>query len=285
MKIAYLIDSSSMIDDVQEFCRVEGNFFMPIHIMIDEYDFLEGVNLDRNKVISLIESGSLPTTSLPSPLEMEDILTKIVDAGYDTLVCSLLGSGLSATQETFLSTARNFDLKVYNLDSKGAGLIQIHAIDLFKKYLNDGMDINEVSNKVQEMLDNSRALTVVDDLSHLKRGGRITSSAALIGGMLKIKPILECQKDLNGKLDVIEKVRTLKKAYIQMCDVTLKDIDISKYHICIAHYESLENAKVLEEIVKEYVNADTKIIVHDLSAVIGAHTGIGAVALFLNRNE
>lgn len=279
MKIAYLTDSSTMFKDVDEYTSKDNHFFIPLHIMIDSLDYLEGVNLDREKVIKLMKEEKLASTSQPSPLEIEDIVDQIVDAKFDVLVSCPIGSGFSGTQEAIYANATEKGLTVINLDSKGCGPLQLAAIHMFEASIAEGLTLSQAQEKVQHMLDVSDCYTIVDDLNHLKRGGRLSATSAALGSILKVKPILKCNKELGGKLDVIKKVRTKTKAYDALIELALSDLNIDEYKLTVAHFAALENAKMLKDmILSKY--PDKKIDIIDLSVVVGAHTGLGCVALF-----
>lgn len=279
MKIAYLTDSSTMFKDLNEYLSKDNHFFIPLHIIIDKFDYLEGVDLDKDNVIKLMKADKLARTSQPSPAEIEDKIDEIIAAKYDVLVSCPIGSGFSGTQEAIYTNATQKGITVINLDSKGCGPLQYAAIKMFEESIAAGMTLSQAQEKVQHMLDVSDCYTIVDDLNHLKRGGRLSATSAAIGSFLKVKPILKCNKAAGGKLDVIMKVRTKTKAYDSLIELALNDLNIDEYKLSIAHFDALENAEMLKEmILKKYPKQDIEII--ELSFVVGAHTGLGAVALF-----
>lgn len=282
MKIAYLTDSSTMFEDINEYISKTNYFFIPLHIIIDKYDYLEGINLDRDNVIKLMKMDKLASTSQPSPAEIESKIDEIIADKYDVLVSCSIGSGFSGTQEAIYTGAEQKGITVINLDSKGCGPLQYAAIKMFEDSIAAGMTLSQAQEKVQHMLDVSDCYTIVDDLNHLKRGGRLSNTSAAIGSFLRVKPILKCNKEFGGKLDVIMKVRTKTKAFESLIETALGDLKMDEYKLSIAHAGALDDAQGLKEmILKKYPHQNIEII--ELSFVVGAHTGLGAIALFTVR--
>lgn len=279
MKIAYLTDSSTMFKDIDKYTSADNHFLIPLHIMIDEFDYLEGVDLDKDNVIKLMKQGKLAKTSQPSPQEIEAVIDEIAADKFDVVVSCPIGSGFSATQESIYSQASEKDLTVINLDSKGCGPSQLAAIKMFEEAIAAGMTLSKAQAKVQHMLDVSDCYTIVDDLNHLKRGGRLSATGSAVGTVLKVKLILKCNKEFGGKLDVVKKVRTKIKAYDALIELALADLNLDEYKLTIAHFDALEGAETLKKMILEKYPGQ-KIDIIDLSIVIGAHTGLGAVALF-----
>ncbi|MDH6603605.1 DegV family protein with EDD domain [Bacilli bacterium PM5-9] len=282
MKIAYLVDSSISLASNDKILDNEDCFFLPLHIIIDKIDYLDDGNIDRNTLIDKVKNAKNVTTSQPAYGEVEYVIENIIKAGYDVIVCSLIGSGISGTQNVVYSCAIDKKITVVNLDSRGVGPMQIYAIKMFKDEVAKGASLLEVQAKVQHMLDVSNCYAIVDDLSYLKRGGRISGSSAVVGSLLKIKPIVMCSKKQNGKVVNIDKVRTRKKAYDQLEKIAFENIDVDEYMIVIGSYDADEYAKALKEvIISKY--PDIVVDIMDLCFAIGAHTGPNTVALFTVR--
>ncbi|MEG0284042.1 MAG: DegV family protein, partial [Erysipelotrichales bacterium] len=124
MKIAYLVDSSICISYEDQLFKAEDCFFIPLHLMIDNNDYIDNDKLDRNMIIEEMKKAKKIVTSQPTIFEVEAMIDDIIDQGYDVLVCALIGSGLSGTQNLIYSCALNKKITVVNLDSKGVGPMQ-----------------------------------------------------------------------------------------------------------------------------------------------------------------
>lgn len=281
MKIAYLLDSSISIAKDDDLLEQEDCFFIPIHIIIDDQDYLDDASLNRKEIIEKIKNADKVTTSQPSVGEVELVLDEIIAAGYDVLVTSLIGSGLSGTQNVVYSGALTKQITVVNLDSRGVGPMQVKAVKMFKEEINKGGSLLDVQAKVQHMLDVSNCYAIVDDLSYLKKGGRITASSAFVGSLLKVKPIIKTNKELFGKVENVAKVRTRKKAYAELVKLAFKDIDLDEYNIVIGSFDADEYAAELKEYIED--NFSCVVDIMDLCFVIGIHTGPNTIALFSVR--
>ena len=147
-----------------------------------------------------------------------------------------------------------------------------------KKLVDKGLEAQDIVKRLQESIDQSNTLIIPDDLQHLKRGGRLTPLAAALGGLLKIKPILQLNKASEGKIDVYEKVRTLSKAQqnavSKFVDMQLDD----SYELTVLHADSHEEGEKLQKLMQEsFPNAP--LYFGPICAVISCHTGIGCLGI------
>ena len=282
MKIAYLVDSSISLNSSDKFLDSEDCFFLPLHLVIDKIDYLDDVKINRLEMIQKMSKAKHNSTTQPSYGEVEKVLDDIIKRGYDVVVCSLIASGLSSIQNVVYGCAIEKKITVVNLDSRGVGPMQVHAIKMFKEELCKGASLLEIQAKVQHMLDVSNCFAIVDNLAHLRKGGRISGSSALVGSLLKIKLIVMCSKKNNGKITIIDKVRTRKKAYDKLVDLVLKDLDLDEYMVVIGNFGADEYAKGLKKAITEKY-PDAVVDIMDLCFAIGAHTGPNTVALFTIR--
>lgn len=281
MRVAYLLDSSISIAKDDNLLKESDVFFIPLHIMIDGQDYLDNSDLNRNEIIEQIKNAKEISTSQPSMGEVEILLDEIIAQGFDVLVTCLIGSGLSGTQNVVYSGALFKNITVVNLDSRGVGPMQVKAIKIFKDEITKSGSLLDIQAKVQHMLDVSHCFALVDDLSYLKKGGRISASSAIVGSLLSVKPIVKSNKKLFGKVENIAKVRTRKKAYAKMVQAAFENIDLDEYNIVIGSFDSDESALELKEYIED--NFSCVVDIMDLCFAIGVHTGPNTVALFSIR--
>jgi DegV family protein with EDD domain len=283
MKIAYLTDSSISINSDDKFLNNEDVFFIPLHIIIDDVDYLDDGKYDREQLIQDVFKAKKASTSQPSPGEVKILLDDIKAKGFDVLVCACLGSGLSGTQNVIYSVAIESKLTIVNLDSRGAGPMQVAALKMFKKELATGLSLSDVQAKVQHMLDVSNCYALVDNLNYLQKGGRISLASAKFGTLLKIKPLVMCNKEMNGRVVPYDKVRTRSKALIRLVETSFKDIDEdSEYDVAIGEFDAKEDSKILKNIINE-MHPNVKVEIMDLCFAIGVHTGPNTLVLFTIR--
>ncbi|WP_423363829.1 DegV family protein [Mycoplasma sp. P36-A1] len=277
-KTAYILDSSSFL--TEEEANKLGFHYMPLHVIIEGEDYLEGKTLDLDMLKEAIENKRNVSTSQPSPGEVIQLVEQLKSEGYDQAVFSGIASGLSKTQENVINTAKEDGFKVYNIDSKSVGNASKYPLIKARKLIEeDKMEIEEAIKYVQES-EALKSLTTVSvgDLFHLSRGGRITPAAAALGSMLKIKPILKLVLEKDGQIDSVEKVRTEKKALKKMVELTLKPFNLNNSVVLIADFYGKDVAKELEKIVHE-VYPELEIERYNLSPTIGVHVGLDSVGL------
>ena len=196
------------------------------------------------------------------------------EADFNTTVPTQIAAG---NQIDIIVVANPMLQQQYSLAaSLGQGLL----VYLAQRRKEEGADFDSVAQWTEEHKKNIVHLFTVDDLNHLYRGGRVSRTTAILGGMLNIKPILHV--DDEGKLIPIGKVRGRKKSLLEL--VTLMDTKIGSYAkscdtIFISHGDCREEAEFLAAKVKEKYHITTELI-NDVGAVIGAHTGPGTMALF-----
>jgi DegV family protein with EDD domain len=143
----------------------------------------------------------------------------------------------------------------------------------------EGKSLEETANWLEEHKQEFCIYFTVDDLGHLHRGGRISKTTAIIGSMINIKPILYLSPE--GKLESLSTARGRKKSLATICNNMLESM--GKYKdsddvICIAHGDAYEDAKYLEELIREKL-PDKKIVINYVSPSIGSHSGPGAIGL------
>lgn len=281
-KVAYIVDSSCFLS--KEEVESKGLFFISLHLIIDGVDYKEGNDLDKDKLVEAISEKRNVTTSQPSPGEVIELVNQLKREGYDYAVFSGLGSGISKTLENMVSTANAENFKIYPIDSGSVGPAQINPLIKLKEMVEvEGLDFMESYKYINDSIKDSTTLIVVDDLFHLSRGGRITKSAAALGSMLKIKPILTLVVEHGGVIDVVEKVRTTKKAYKKMVELAFKNKDMSEYQVIVANFGAEDAIQEVEDIITK-IDSNIKVKHFELTSVIGVHTGLGCVGIQVSKD-
>lgn len=231
-----------------------------------------------------MRAGSMPSTAQVNPTEARQIFEPYLKEGKDVLHIAF-SSGLSGTYNSCRIAAEELqeeypDRNITVVDSLAASLGQGLLVYLAQKKKEEGADMETVVRWVEEHKNHIVHLFTVDDLNHLYRGGRVSKTTAVLGGMLNIKPVLHV--DEEGKLIPIGKVRGRKKSILELA--SLMDQKIGSYKdscdtIFISHGDCLEDAEFLAEKIKSKYPVST-VIVNYVGAVIGAHSGPGTLALF-----
>ena len=163
-----------------------------------------------------------------------------------------------------------------SLEEKGYKVCMTREAD--EGLYEQGKTIAELKAFCQSVIDTTDTLLLPNDLNHLRRGGRLTPVAALLGGLLKIKPVLQINQSTKGKIDVLDKVRTMSKAMDKVIERLIAQGVGEGYCIYVAHVDDEAGAKVYrDKIAAKIPTAQIEII--PLVSVVGVHTGLGCQAL------
>ena len=227
-----------------------------------------------------IRGGIMATTAAANPDDWAQVMTPALEAGKDVLVITFSG-GMSTTYQSAVIASKDLmeeypQRKIIVIDSLAAALGQGMLVYHACRKRDEGMGIQELAAWVEEAKLHLCHWVTVDDLSHLKRGGRISTTSAIVGSMLNIKPIIHVDND--GHLINTAKVRGRKVAleYLvkKFCE-TCTDFDT----VFIGHGDCPEDAAALEAMLRE--KHDIKEVVTGyVGPVIGAHTGPGVLVVF-----
>lgn len=279
MKIAAATDSNSGI--TQDQAKQLGVHVLPMPFIIDGQMYYEGVDLTHEEFFRRMEEGADIATSQPSPGEVTDFWDKLLEE-YDAVVYIPMSSGLSGSCQTAMLLAEDYEGKVYVVNNQRISVTQMQSVldarDLIKK----GYAAAQIRNILEETKFDSSIYVTVTTLKYLKKGGRITPAAAMLGTLLQIKPVLTIQGE---KLDAFSKARTLKQGKTIMMTALKKDLE-TRFHdpearhtwLEIAYTCSDEMAQEFKETVAE-IYPDANICIAPLSLSIACHIGPGCLAV------
>ncbi|MBW7978453.1 DegV family protein [Bacillus velezensis] len=276
MKIAVVTDSTAYIPKEM---REEHHIHMiPLQVVFGEKTFREETELDWRSFYKEVKNhDELPTTSQPSFGELIALYEELGKT-YDAVISIHLSSGISGTYNSAASANTMVDhIKVYPFDSEisclAQGFYALKAAQLIK----DGVDSpEEIIKELEDMKKTVRAYFMVDDLSHLQRGGRLSSAQAFIGGLLKVKPILHFD---NKVIVPFEKIRTRKKAISRIFELFGEDASkgIPMRAAVIHANREEEAADIIQELSGKYPHVE--FYNSYFGAVIGTHLGEGAIGI------
>lgn len=251
-------------------------------------DYPDEREFSKKEFYGHMRAGEMPTTSVIPPVRFYEYFERDIKEGFDILYI-VFSSGLSTTMQNALVAAEDLravypESNVVVVDSLcaslGEGLVAFYAAKLKK----EGHTLGETARWIE----NNRLRVChwfsVDDLQHLRRGGRVSAVSAAVGGMLGIKPIIYLSDE--GKLEPVEKVRGRKAALETLVNKVRADaVDPSEQTIFITNADCEEDCEWLkEQIIKE--TGTGEVITGMMGPVIGAHTGPGTLGLaFLGNNR
>lgn len=278
----FVIVSDSTVDLPKEYLQSKQVPIISLSYIMDGVTYEEMDGLSHKEFFEKLRAGSLPTTSQINPEQAREALEPFAKEGKDILYIGF-SSGLSGSYNSVRMAAEDLkeeypDINIITIDSlcacMGEGLLLYKALEL-KEH---GMSMEEIAKWVEANKLHICHNVTVDDLNHLHRGGRISKTTAVVGSMIKIKPIIHMSDE--GKLVVIGKERGRKKSLVSIVERMEKqmqgyDNDI----VMITHGDCIEDAEFVKKQVEERFGIHN-VMINGIGSVIGSHTGAGVVAVF-----
>lgn len=286
----YVLVSDSTADMDTEVVKKLDVKIIPFSYSINDevyHYYLDERDGDISEFYAGMKKGMMPVTSQVNPITYKEYFEEIAAQGKDILyIC--FTSGLSGSYQTSLLGAdmvkeKYPDVNIVVIDSLCASIGQGFLMYLAAKKKQEGMGMEELQKWILEYRKKIRHWFMVEDLFHLKRGGRVTTVEAVVGSALKIKPILSV--DEAGKLFVKSKTRGVAKALDYIMERFNEEAgDIPSQTVVIGHADAIEKANRLKNMVMEAGVLEENIIIAPIGPIIGTHVGAGMAALvFLEK--
>ncbi|WP_160722705.1 DegV family protein [Bacillus sp. USDA818B3_A] len=274
MKTAIVTDSTAYIPKE---LREKWNIHMiSLNVIFGTEVYQEEEDLSANAFYDEIKTKDLPTTSQP-PIGKFVELFEELSSGYDAVICVHLSSGISGTYQGAVTAGTMVEgIKVYPFDSEISCMVQgFYALEA-AEMAGRGEPAEVIMSRLSDLQKSARAYFMVDDLSNLQRGGRLSSAQAFIGSLLQVKPLLHFE---NKVIVPFEKIRTRKKALKRIVDLLGEDVSGGgDYRAVIIHANREEEAEEWrQELSALYPNVD--FVIGYFGAVIGTHLGEGAMGM------
>lgn len=267
-------DSTAYLTDEQ--CEKYSIYRLPLSIAMGN-ETIEETKMDSTSFFEKVKTmDGLPTSSQPA-IGQASLLFNELSKKYDAVISIHLSSELSGTFNTIASLSKIYEgLAIYPYDSGISCSAQGYFVLEAARMARENASVEEIFQKFEKMQQTLRAYFVVDDLNHLVRGGRLSNGSAIIGSLLKIKPILHFE---DKKITVFEKIRTKKKALKRIEQLLSEDVE--KGYPIVA---TIIHANVEQEAIEwmKTLKKHHPAIRYELSyfgPVIGTHLGEGALGL------
>lgn len=279
MKTRIIVDSTAdLVPEIKE--RVHT---VPLSVRFGDEEYIDGVTIDYKTFYEkLIESDVLPTTSQANPDAFMKEFEKAKEAGESAVVITL-ASKLSGTYQSAMIAADDYE-DIYVVDSGNVAMGSSILIELAFKLLDEGLSAKEIAEKLEEEKKKVVIVALLDTLEYLKKGGRISKTAAFAGNVLNIKPVLSV---VDGEINMLGKARGSKMGnnlLVQEIDKA-GGIDFSKP--VLLGYSGLSDALLLKYIEdSRYIwegNLD-EVRYTTVGSVIGTHAGPGAIVVAFFKN-
>ncbi|MBF0753001.1 MULTISPECIES: DegV family protein [Jeotgalicoccus] len=278
MKVAVVVDSTSYLSE--EILAEHNIFTIPLNVVVGDKTFKENEIDNKWYYAEMAALEELPTTSQPSIGDYILLLESLYRDGYTDVISFHLSAEISGTCQSARAAAASVDgINVHVVDSEIAaaplGFLALYAAqNLASKPLQEVLaDVNDMKEK-----HSMNAFFLVDTLTNLQKGGRLSNAQAFIGGLLKIKPILEFQ---NGKIVAIEKIRTQKKAMLKIEEMLQAEFDKhegKELTACLIHANAEElGMRYKQELEEKF--PQVKFVMQEFGPVVGTHLGEGALGI------
>ena len=282
-RVAVVSDSNSGI--AQQEAKELGVYILPMPFFVNNETFFEDVDLTQEEFYNRLKEGCEISTSMPSIASVTELWDELLKE-YDEIVHIPMSSGLSSSYETAAMLALDYDGKVFVVNNQRISVTQRQSVLDAKALAEKGYQASAIKEILEREKFESSIYIMVDTLTYLKKGGRITPAAAALGTLLRLKPVLQIQGE---KLDAFAKARTVKQAKSLMIDAMKNDLT-NRFHdpegknmyLEMAYTHDLEAA---EEFKKEVQTAfpGSKIIMNPLSLSVSCHIGPGALAVACSK--
>lgn len=276
MRIAIVTDSTAYLND--EDYRQDDLYFVPLSCIFDKEVYKEGVDISTEDFFSKVkDSDQLPTSSQPTVGEFTALYESLKD-NYDAVISIHLSSRISGTYQNAFSVAKAMDgLTVYPIDSGLAGAGLAFQVREAVRLAEAGESVNFIIERLEDLKDATEIYFVVDDLTNLVKGGRLSKAAGGVATMLKIKPVLTFRA---GEIIPHDKIRTKKKALRKIETLLEEAVKASPYPIqaTVVHAFCEEEAsRFMQELEDKFPTV--RFNLSYLGPVVGVHTGEGAIGV------
>lgn len=269
MKVAVLTDSTAYIPS--ELRKKYNIHLVYLSVVFDDKSYREEVDITTTEFYEKMRGAKeLPTTSQPSVGQILEKYEELADE-YDAVISIHLSSKISGTYQAAVSAGKIVEgIKVYTYDSEYSCMVQGFYVLEAAQMAQQGKSPEEILARLEDIKQSVKAYFMVDDLTNLQKGGRLSNAQALIGSMLKIKPILHM---VEGEILPFEKIRTRKKAISRIMGMLEEDAQQKKISKVVFIHGNDEAAAIelRDQFLKQYPHFDTYISY--FGPVIGTHLG------------
>jgi len=272
--VAIVTDSASSL--TPEMAREYNIHVVPIYVIFGKDVYRDGVDLDAEKYYHLLHSSKkLPTTAQPTAADFAEVYTRLGEQA-EAIVSIHPSHKISATVDSARTAARQITtVPVHVIDSRSVMISMGLTVLMAARAAQAGQSADQVIQLAKDLIDRMNVICMVDTLEYLHRGGRIGGAAALMGSMMKIKPILHIQ---DGLIEPLEKPRTKKRAMERLLALIEERTGGKPIRAAVVHCNVPDDAEALYERVQARFQC-TELLSVEAGPVIGTHAGPGTVGL------
>jgi DegV family protein with EDD domain len=252
---------------------------VPIIVLFGEEGFRDVYEIDSTETFTRIDrDGKLPTTSAPSPGQFSEAFQSAFDDGAEGILCLTVSNEVSATYAAALTASEMYpDRKIKVIDTRSITFAQGMMVLAAAKALDSGSSLDEAAATAMDIGQRTHLFAALPTLKYLAMSGRVGHLVAGIAGMLSVRPILTIR---DGKLDLLERVRTQKKSWervIVLCVESIAGRPVE--NVAMVHITAPEDARELEALLRTKLDYPGEIAHIELNPGLAIHAGAGMVGV------
>ena len=273
-----ITDCNSVL--TQEIGKELGISVLPSPFIIDGQVLYEDIDLTQEEFYEKLESDVEVSTSQPSPEEVMKVWDELLQDA-ETVLYIPLSSGLSGACQTAAMLAHDYEGRVQVVNNQRISVTQRHSLEDAMHMIEQGMEAVQIKEVLEKERFESTIYIMLDTLSYLKKGGRITPAAAALGTALRLKPVLQIQGE---KLDKFTTARTKKQGIAKMINAIREDLDqrfggdVANVRMAVAYTKDREPAEQFAKQVEEELGCKVEHI-DPLSLTVSCHIGPGGMGI------
>ena len=277
-KIALLTDSSADLRWAE--VQPDNIFFVPLRILCQDGEYLDGVDIRGQDIYRRLRSGELPQTSLPRVEDFSAKLHEIFAMGFDGVIAVMLSSGLSGTYNLARIVSEECNAQGYQMrvfDSLSGALGQGMTVLQLAEDIKNGMGWEELTERrAPQLIANTYPFFSVDTLEYLQKGGRIGKVSAMAGTMLQIKPIITFADD--GQLLSVAKVRGRQQVIRKLVEMAVNRCGSHKrYNLAVANGGAPEEMETVRQLLTEALPDYDRIWDGEIDGTLSVYIGDGVL--------
>jgi DegV family protein with EDD domain len=277
-RVAVVTDSTASLSEGT--AASHGVTVVPLEVLVGDETHTEGASdLSSAELATAMREEQQVATSRPNPEIFIEVYRRLADEGYEQIVSLHLSAELSGTYDSAVLAAQRAPVPVVVVDTRQVGMGTGFAVLAAAEAVAAGADAEAAGEAGRRRADATTSWFYVDNLEHLRRGGRIGAATAMLGSALSVKPLLRVE---DGRVVPGEKVRTTSRAMLRMAHLAVDAAEHRPVDVAVAHLDNPTRALDLAATLGEWLDDELEgrdVALVEIGAVLGAHVGPGMVGV------